>query len=161
MSKHKLDLFKTVLPNMDRHNHDLYRDLSPEEKKDFQGVVAMRFLSAAPSPYADWYLIAVNHYANQHFFDIYQHPELQYKLLAACGVGERVNHSWIGTAKKPSVTALVDFISRYWPNANRMEIDVILSKFDKDTFSDFVNGTGLDPDDAKKIKKSFAIYQGV
>lgn len=157
----KLDLFNTVLPNMDRHNHDLYTNLPPDEKKEFQGVVAMRFLSSAPEPYADWYLMAVNHYANMHFYDLYQHPDLQYRLLASCGMGEKVRHPWIGNAKNPSVVALRDFISRYWPQTNKMEADVILSKFDNDTFSDFVDGTGLDKDDAKRIKQSFKAHRGL
>lgn len=160
MSKRVLDLFGKVLPRLDRHDHSLYGSLTEEERKEFHPVVVMRFLSQAPQPYGDWYLMSANHYANQHLHDIYEHPELQAKLLAACGVGERVNHNWIPNAKRANDDDLVEYISRFYPRANRMEIDVILGKFTEETFGHFVDGTSLDPAEAKKLKKSFKAHRG-
>jgi hypothetical protein len=155
LSKHKLDLWKEVLPQMDRHNLDYYAGLDEDEKKSFAGIVAMRAMSQATGPNADWYLIATNERANPHFYDIYEHPELQYKLLASNGAGNKANHAWIAGTKKSSDAALRDFILRYWPHANSMEVETVLRQFDKASFSDFVDGTGTDVDDAKRIKKSF------
>ncbi len=155
MTKYKLDLFKVLLPTMDRHKLDAYRDFTAEEKKGFAGVVALRGLSNASEPYGDWYLIATNQIANDHFFDIADHPELQYKLLASCGMGSPVRHEWVGGAKKGSLSALRDYISRFWPHANTMEIDIILSKFTQESFSEFVDGSGVDTEEAKKLKDSF------
>jgi hypothetical protein len=156
MSKYKLDLFKTLLPALDKHDLDAYANWTPEERKGFSGVLAMRALSDAPGDYGDWYLMAVNQISNQRFFDLSAHPELQYKLLASCGVGHRVNHSWIGASKKGSDAALRDFISRFWPRADSLEIDIVLSRFDKKTFGEFVDGSGVDDDESKKLKKTFS-----
>lgn len=161
MPKHKLDLFRELLPALDRHDLDYYSGLDSDQKKGFAGVVAMRAMSQARGPMADWYLVATNERANVHFFEMYEHPELQYKLLASNGTGRRTSHEWIGGAKKVSEAALHDFILRYWPYANSMEVETILRQFDKKSFSDFVDGTGLDNDDAKRIKKSFEARRGV
>lgn len=156
MSKYKLDMFNVLLPALDRHDLDAYQAFEPEEKKGFAGVVAMRYLSDAPGQFADWYLMGVNQIANEHFFDISDHAELQYKLLASCGVGRSVRHGWIAATKKGSDAALRDFISRFWTEANTMEIETILSRFDKKTFGEFVDGTGVEAEEAKKLKKSFS-----
>lgn len=155
MSKHKLDMFKQVLPNLDKHNLDYFNTLDEDEQKGFAGVVAMRWMSCAPGTYGDWYLISTNQRANPRFYEMHKHPELQWKLLASNGHGGTVRHQWIGNAKRPSDAALSEFIMRFWPRANTMEVETILRQFDKESFSYFVDGTGVDSDEAKRIKKSF------
>lgn len=148
-------MFRDLLPNMDRHNLDYYSELDADQKKGFAGVVAMRFMSQASGRDADKYLIETNKRANVHFFDMYEHPELQYKLLASSGSGQRVSHAWIGNAKNPSNALLYDFILRYWSHVNSMEVETVLGQFDKASFSEFVDGTGIETNEAKRIKKSF------
>lgn len=155
MSKHKLDMFQDLLPNLDRHNLDFYSELDEEQQKGFTGIVAMRFMSSAAGDIADWYLIATNERANPYFYEMHQHPELQYKIMASNGLGKKAYHSWIGNAKNPSNAALYDFILRYWPQVNSMEVEIILGQFDKVSFSEFVDGTGIEVNEAKRIKKSF------
>jgi hypothetical protein len=155
LSKHKLDMFKEVLPNLDQHNLDYYSTLDDDQKKSFAAVVALRFMSCAPGKYADWYLIATNERANVHLHDIHRHPELQWKLLASNGHGGVVRHQWVGNAKKPGDAILYDFILRYWPQANNMEVETILGQFSPETFADFVDGTGIENEEAKRLKKSF------
>jgi hypothetical protein len=45
--------------------------------------------------YGDWYVMAVNQRANVRFFEMYEHPELQWKLLAANGIGQTARHNWV------------------------------------------------------------------
>ena len=155
MTKHKLDMFKQVLPNLDMHNLDYYSTLDEDEQKGFAGVVAMRFMSCATGDFADWYLLATNLRANPYFYEMHRHPELQWKLLASNGHGRRVRHEWVSNAKTPNDAALKGFILRYWPQANTMEVETILRQFNKETFTDFVDGTGIDTNEAKRIKESF------
>lgn len=154
MSNYKLDMFKEVLPNLDRRNLNFFSTLDEDQQKGFAAVVAMRFMSSTSSN-PDWHLIATNQRANVYLYEMQKHPELQWKLLASNGLGSKIQHSWIGNAKKLNTTILQDFVLRYWPHVNRIETDIILNQFDKRTFSDFVDGTGIDADDSKKIKKAF------
>jgi hypothetical protein len=153
---HKLDMFKQVLPNLDRHNLDFFSTLDEDQQKGFFGVVAMRWMSCAKGEFADWYLAATNQRANPRFFEMYRHPELQWKLLASNGHGAQVRHEWVpNQAKSASSAALNAFISRYWPQANTMEIETILRQFSRESFSEFVDGTGVDKEEAKRVKDSF------
>ncbi len=148
-------MFQQVLPNLDRHNLDYFSTLDEDEQKSFGGIVAMRFMSCAAGDFADWYLISTNQRANPHFYEMYRHPELQWKLLASNGHGAPVRHSWIGNVKKPNTALLSGFIMRYWPQANTMEVETILRQFTAESFSDFVDGTGVDKEEAKRVKDSF------
>lgn len=148
-------MFQDVLPNLDKHNLDHYSTLDEDQKKAFFGVVAMRWMSCASGAYADWYLVATNERANVHFFEMHKHPELQWKLLASNGHGSAVRHQWVGNAKKPSNATLTDFIMRFWSQANKMEVETILRQFTKASFNDFVDGSGIDSNEAKRIKDSF------
>lgn len=155
MSKYKLSL-DTVLSHVNRKDRNFFSKLSTEEKKAFAGVVMMRFISSAPSPYADYNLVAVNEIANQHFYEMWEHPELQYLMLTASVSGDPMRHSWIPNAKKSAGNAiLADFISHFWPGTNRLEREIVLSNFDQKSFDEFVDGSGVEQEEAKKLKKSF------
>ena len=154
MSKYKLDL-ATVLNAIDRKDRKFFANLSAEEKKAFGAIVMMRFTSSAVRGMEDFALIATNEVANKHFFELYEHPELQYLLLTAASSGRNTRHPWIAGAKQPGGVLLANFISRFWPEANRMEREAILNQFDQKSFAVFVDGSGVDKEEAKKIKQSF------
>lgn len=150
--KFKLDIFQT-LAAIDGHDLDYLDRVSEDERKGYAPPVVLRWTSAAQQN-GEWYLVAANR-ANMYFHDIYEHPELQYKLTASCGAQRRTRHDWIPMAKQRKVSKLHGFLSTYYPEANSMEIEIMLSKFDTATFNDFVDGTGMGVDDGKAIKKLF------
>ncbi len=153
--KHTLNIFETILPAIDRHDLEYYTELSPEDKKGFASPVAMRFASAVESNMRDWYLIAVNERSNLHHYDLYQHPDLQFRLLASCGMGRMERHVWIAAGGSKE-KARANFILRYWPEANDLEISIILQHFQEgDNLDSFLQGSGLQVDEVKKIKKLF------
>ena len=153
MSKYKLNL-DSVLSNIDVKDRTYFDGLTAEEKKSFAGIVMLRFMSSASGAYADFSLIAANE-VNAHFHEMYEQPDLQYLLLTAAASGDRIKHQWIAGAKKPGAAILTTFISRFWPEANRMERELVLSKFDQKSFAEFVDGCGVDQEEAKKLKQSF------
>lgn len=154
MSKYKVDL-NTILKKIDSKDRKYYQSLSSEEKKSVSAIVLMRFISSSNKPYSDYSLIAVNDMANKHFYEMKDHPELQYLLLTAASSGLPTRHNWIAGSKKNNIEPLYNLISKFWPQSNRMEKDIILSKFDANSFSDFVDGCGIDQEEAKKVKKLF------
>ena len=157
--KHSLDIFDT-LRNIDMHNMGFYESLEETEQKGFAPSVVLRWMSSANKPYDEWFLSAAN-VVNQHFFDLWEYPDLQYKLLALCGLGSNARHNWIPNSKKgKGNTGLESLISKYWPEANELEISIILQKFaEEDSFEDFLDGIGLTNDDAKKYRKVFADFK--
>ena len=152
--KHGLDIFE-VLSAIDKHDVD-FLSRQPEEKtKAFAPPVVMRWASAVEGPRADWYLVAINERANMYFYDIWKEPELQYRLIASCGFGARERHQWIA-GKKSGKQKQRDFVAKYWPDANELEIDIILQGLSNPiTLDETLSGMGLQSDDIKDAKKIF------
>jgi len=159
---HKLDMFNDVLPAIDRRNMSFFSGLSDEEKKGFAPPVVLRFASAVnDGPTSEHYLWLVNERANINFWDIADHPELQYKLIASCGYGRSQRHPWINMVGKTKKTDRVrDFFSEFWPDANDRELDIIFSQFTDETFEDFVMSSGSTPDIIKEILEAYGRLTG-
>lgn len=150
-SERKLDIFE-LLSAVDHHDLEYLSKQSEEARKEFAPVVALRWASSVrKEEYADYYLIMINEMANLNFFDIADHPILQYKLMAACGVGETLHHQWIPVVKRKSSGYLHQFLLQYWPNANDDELNILIQGFSKDEFKLFVEGTACDQQIAKKV----------
>ncbi len=153
--KHTLDIFRT-LSAIDQHDMGYFEGLSPEEQKGYHSPVVMRWASAKSGQLADWNLLAVNQRANVHHYEIYDHPELQYKLLASVGLGVGGKSQWIAGPKKDSSGAIGEFLRRYWPDINKTEVAIILRHLrEGNNLKDFLDGTGLSPDEIKRVTKLF------
>lgn len=152
--KHGLDIFRT-LSAIDSHDGEFYANLTTDEKKSFAAPVVMRWASSSSAPYDEWSLIAINETANQHLFDLSDHPELFYRLMASTGVG-RTRHQWIPSAKRTTSGPKADVILSFFPEASPLDIEVIISQLmEGDRLSEFLNTSGLQNDEIKRIKKIF------
>jgi hypothetical protein len=162
VAAHKLDIFQT-LDAIDRRNLEYLNRLEPEQRAGFAPPVVLRWASAASDgPEADLMLMLVNERANMNFHDIWEHPDLQFKLIASSGVGRKLRHQWIPMAqRKKSASALHEFLSKYWPQANEAELDLLVRQFTFETYTDFVNGCGLDPKETTAVLDLYAKLHGV
>lgn len=158
-NERKLDLFGSVLPNLDRRNFEYYQGLDEEQKKEYVPYILMRWLSQAPNQHgiAQYYLKQVNIQANHHFWDLSKHVDLQHRLLASCGIGDKVRHSWIGMPKKLSQASALDkFVLDIFPSFNYQELKIFYNSYDLDSFEEFLKEFGLEKDEVKKYLKEFS-----
>ncbi len=158
---HKLDIF-AVMGAIDRRDKGFLDRQTPEAKKGFVPIVALRWASAIQGGPAEDYLLAVNEFANISYHELHEHPELQFKLLTMAGTGRSQRHQWIPVAKQGrSSTALQRFLEPYYPLASAAEIDMLISKFTPETFTDFVNQSGCTPEEAKDAISAFNKNAGI
>ncbi len=80
--KYKLDLFKELLPALDKRDFKFYSQLSNEEKKGFAGIVALRAISGYSDANKNMceYFIGMANETNKHFWNpsiAKNHTELQ------------------------------------------------------------------------------------
>lgn len=163
MSNYKLDLFGEVLPAIDRRDMEFYDRLTDDQKKGFAPPVALRAASGLQydGPLSEHYIWLINERANVDFYNIWEHPELQYRLLASCGVGRTQRHKWIANAPKGrKADKVTDFIGRFWPDANDAELSIIMKQFTDETFEDFVLSSGCTPDEAKEVMEAYGRLSG-
>lgn len=151
----KLDIFD-VLAAVDRRDLGWLDRQPPEAKKEFAAPVVLRWASSVQGPNAEHYLWLVNEIANIDFHTLYQHPELQYKLIAMCGVGKNQRHQWITNAKVTKKAPKVHtFLSRFHPLASAREIDMLIGLHTKETFTELVYASGAAPEEAKDLIDAF------
>lgn len=158
---HKLDIFET-LAAIDKRDLGFFSRLSDEEQKGFAPPVVLRWASAvsdgSTSEITAW---LVNERVNINFWEIADHPELQFKLMASCGQGRGQRHQWVpmvGRAKKSD--RVRDFLIQFWPDANDTELDIIFGQFTDDTFEEFVLSSGEAPDTIKEVLEAYARLTG-
>jgi hypothetical protein len=156
LAAHKIDIFQT-LKAIDERDMDFFANLSEEERKGFAPPVVLRWASAVDGKAAEHYIWLVNDRANINFHDIWEHPELQYKLLASCGAGGRQSHKWLSmtTAKKKKADTVRFFISSFWPDANDNEVEILLNQFTEESFEDFAFSSGRTPDEIQEVLESY------
>lgn len=157
----KLDIFD-VLANADSRNSDFLSGLEPEVAKQFSPLVVMRWFSAVDnrSQYRDYVVQVTNQIINRDFWSLKDHPELQWRLMAACGVGTKLRHGWIPMPKRRKVTKLDEFLLQYFPSANDEELN-ILKSVSKDEFEEFARSAGLPDKEYEEVINSYCVENGI
>lgn len=160
---YKLDIWNDIMPAIDRRDMKRYSKLTTEERKGFSFPIVMRTASSVQGDpnVRDWYLLSINERVNKHGALLSRHPELQYRLMASCGVGSRQNHPWIAMPKKAAVhDILYDLIRENWEGANDLECKIILKQIDDEKFLSLIREMGLDPDRSKEVTEAYERYTG-
>jgi hypothetical protein len=161
VATYKLDIFQEVLPAIDQHDFGFLERQPEEARKGFAAPVVLRWASSIRGQYADLMLLMVNSRANLDFFDLTQHPDLQWRLLASCGIGINARHDWIPMpARSRPSSAIHDFLTQHWPEANEAELNLILKQFTRESFIDFVRGCGLSPTDEQATFDAYDRFTG-
>lgn len=156
-NERKLDLFGGLLPAIDRNNGTWLSKQPEDAQKEFVPVVAIRYAATVEnSSEAAYMLWMINERVNVHMFELYKHPDLIFRLMASCGLGSPVRHQWLPLHKrKGGSNKAFDFLAELHPEASNREVDMLLSKYTKETFTQLVKDCGIQPDPAKALIKAF------
>lgn len=150
--KPKLDIFETM-KQADRKNLNYLEQQTPKMAASFTPLVAMRWFSAVAdnSPLRDYHLIITNEILNKNFWVLSKYPELQWKLMAACGSGTVSRRQWIPMAKRKQISKVQQFMLEWYPNANNDELDLLTQSMTRDDFENFVKSTGATDSELEDI----------
>ncbi len=157
MVERKLDIFQ-LLKSSDLRDADWFSKQPKDAQKEFASPVVLRWASSIEGSAREiaYMLWIVNERVNVNLFALHQHPELVYRLLASCGIGKSFRHTWLPFHKrKGGENKAYDFIAEMNPDANQNEIEIILSKYTKETFSQFLKECGIQADESKSIVKAY------
>jgi hypothetical protein len=144
---------REMLNALDRNDFDFYSRLDKEQKKAFSPWLAMRYASSASGDDAYHYLLMVNDLVNVDFSSLKKHPELQWKLLATCGIGHTSYHKYIQPGKKKVKPKLHKFLVELYPTLNEKERDLLLALNDKDDLTQLAKDNGLSDKEIKELFK--------
>lgn len=136
---------KEILPAMDKKDRDWYDRLDHDQKKAFGPWMLLRYASSVQGPRAAEYLFMVNEFANVNFAEVSSHPELQWKLFAACGQGKVEHHQYIKppTARKKK-NRVAEFLLEVYPHLKTDELELLMKINSKQDFKQLAQAHGLD-----------------
>ena len=86
---------KDIMAALDKRDRGYYNRLTSEQKKAFSSWMMMRYASSVQGKDAAHYIYMTNELVNRDYSEVSKHPELQWLLLSACGVGKIQFHPYL------------------------------------------------------------------
>lgn len=158
--KPKLDIFKQVLPALNRGDYAFYSNLSPAEKKLYQPYVIHRWLSGNTNAPQD-YIQNVNEFVNTDFWTLSgDHPELQHMLMCMSArlsngfTNRQQRHEWIGfVGGKRKKSAVNDFLLDLFPQLRDDELSIWKTVTTNEEFDQFLRSYAVPDTEHKNLMK--------
>lgn len=148
---------KEEMRAIDTKNRNWYSSLTEEEKKKVGIWILMRYTSSVKHNIKDFeehYIEFTNELVNVHFNALRHHPELQFKLLQALGLGKVMYHPWVAPGKKGTETKLFKFFKEHYVEYNDDELMLMMSQYSKPELNDLLEEFGLDKKNIKDLLKN-------
>lgn len=147
-----------VQNKIDIRDFKYYDNLSNDEKKQvsFYPLLRMIYDVRGSKELELYYIQIVNTIVNEDFWKLSKHPELQWKLLASCGIGFKQKHGWIPQGKKKSKSPKLDeLLYEINPLMNEEEVNIVKSKLTKEKITELTRGRGISDKDGKIYQEEF------
>jgi len=143
---------KDIMAALDKRDKGYYNRLTAEQKKAFSSWMMMRYASSVQGKDAAHYIYMTNELVNRDYSEVSRHPELQWLLLSACGVGKIQFHPYLkppnAKKKKDKVS---EFISSIHPHMKSEEVALLQEINSKDELKDYARSHGYDDKSIKDI----------
>ncbi|HEY6435344.1 MAG TPA: hypothetical protein VIY47_02025 [Ignavibacteriaceae bacterium] len=159
---YKLDLFRQVLPALDRGDKFFYRKLSEEQQEEISPWILMRWMTSAASDKDQLqFLLSVNEFVNNNFSILSPkktmgragHKELQWMLLSLCGLGRSPMRKFVKTPKGAIKNKLEEEFIKFYPTLNDNELELLLKMHTKEDLYNFFKDNGYDDKTIKELLK--------
>jgi len=143
---------KEIMAAIDKKDRNFYNNLSDEQKKAFSAWMMMRYCSSVQGRDAANYIYMTNELVNYQFSEVSKHPELQWLLLSACGVGKIQFHPYLkppNSRKKKN--KIFEFVSNIFPHMKAEDINNMIDINTKEELIEFAQSHGHDDKTIKDI----------
>jgi hypothetical protein len=143
---------KDIMAAIDKKDRNFYNNLTDEGKKAFSAWMMMRYCSSVQGKDATNYIYMTNELVNFQFSEVSKHPELQWLLLSACGVGKIQFHPYLKppNARKKK-NKVFEFIYGLFPHMKSEDIDNLIDINTTDELKDLAKSNGYDDKSIKEI----------
>lgn len=143
---------KEIMAAIDKKDRNFYNNLSDEQKKAFSAWMMMRYCSSVQGRDAANYIYMTNELVNYQFSEVSKHPELQWLLLSACGIGKIQFHPYLkppNSRKKKN--KIFEFIYNIYPHMKAEDINNMIDINTKEELTEFAIAHGYDDKTIKDI----------
>lgn len=132
MANYKNNVFE-VLSHIDNNDYGYFDNLTDEQKNELQPYTLLRWLSVTNSTEEinEYYALAYNLIANNHFFELATNKELMIKLLCAIGYGKGVKHKWMPLVKVTN-DKFKNKVRQFYQSLTDDEFELLYNSWTKD-----------------------------
>lgn len=143
---------KDVMAAVDKKDRGFYNRLTAEQKKAFSAWMMMRYCSSVQGRDAANYIYLTNELVNFQFMEVSKHPELQWLLLSACGVGKIQFHPYLKppNAKKKK-NKISEFLYGLYPHSKPEDIELMIKLNSNNELKALAYDYGYDDKTIKEI----------
>ena len=143
---------KDIMAALDKRDRGYYNRLTSEQKKAFSSWMMMRYASSVQGKDAAHYIYMTNELVNRDYSEVSKHPELQWLLLSACGVGKIQFHPYLKppNAKKKK-DKVREFLYNIHPHMKSEEVTLLQELNTKDELKEYARSHGYDDKTIKDI----------
>lgn len=149
MAKKYTIVLDSMLTAMDVCDGKFYERLDETQKKEFSAWLAMRWASSVSGCMKS--LLLVNDRVNVNFSSLVGHPELQWRLLASCGIGIKQRHVFIPPPKKKKKNKLLEVMGELYPMLGNGELEVFVAINSKEDIKNMLGDHGFDNKEIRRI----------
>ena len=146
MAKPRKLPLSALLQAIDRRDLGWLMRQAEDVQKEFAPLTAIRFASNADDGIdAGVLLWTINQRVNRYLFDLHQHPDLSYRLLASCGLKRSVPRGrWLAGPRRTTDNAALRLLAEYHPVANERELRLLLALYSRPEFAQFLSDCGIE-----------------
>jgi len=151
---------KEEMAALDRRDFSWYNGLTQKERDSLSMFVLMRYASATSSTVTEineHYLTMINELVNVNFNVFAKHPEMQWRLMQAVGVGTSQFHNWIPPVRKkkdksknPRLFALYE---KKYPHFSDDEIEMLIGSHTPEELREVLIEHGISDKEIKALLK--------
>ena len=143
---------KDIMAAIDKKDRGFYNRLNDEQKKAFSAWMMMRYCSSVQGRDAANYIYMTNELVNFQFMEVSKHPELQWLLLSACGVGKIQFHPYLKPPNsKKKKNKISEFLYKLYPNNKPEDIELLIKMNTTEDLKALAYNYGYDDKTIKNI----------
>lgn len=159
--KYKMDMME-LLSAIDNRKFNFLSTKTPDEVKGFAPIVALRFAASLDdkNKHNRSNLIIINEFVNKRFWDLYKHPELQYKLMAMCGSGKKSYHPWLAAKTDKLDEHLIHWMRDHHVLVSDEELHIKISKMSIDDICTYIDKYAVTKQDREELLISYGKLTG-
>jgi len=161
--EYKMDLFRQVLPALDKKDIYYYKNLTVEEKASVKPWMLMRWLTSCENDQDQiHYLITVNDLVNRDFSvfgskksrGIEGHEELQWMLMSLCSSGRSTRRKFIKPPKGSAKNRLEQELLDLYPTMKYSDLELLLQLNSTDDLTELFKSFGYSDSQIKDVIKN-------
>ena len=158
MANKHIDLFKEIIPCVDKGIKDLWEASTEEGQKEIKSDLwnLNRYISSVKTnnrEQQEHFVLTVNELYNKHWFVLQKHPKLLWFLLCLCSWDKEKTffHEWIGFSAGKNNNKRIKLLETVYPNMKKSDLETLSEITTSVEFKELARELGWEEKEIKNL----------